>query len=148
MKPCDVCGNPIDTGVASCPFCGSQQRPGQRGGGQTRRLITVNLEAGRPVVRDAVTRLDLRLDTARLQDERLVRVVHGYGSSGSGGAIRDAVRAHLKELRGRGLARSFVRGEEYPDGSAGARELFGRHPRLRATLRSDRSNPGITFVEL
>lgn len=148
MKPCDVCGNDIDAGVAICPFCESRQRSSGQRGGAKRRLITVNLEAGRPVVRDAVTRLDLRLDTARLQDERLVRVVHGYGSSGSGGAIREAVRQHLEELRNRRLVRSLVRGEEYPDGSAGARELLGRHPQLRSTLRSDRSNPGITFVEL
>lgn len=148
MKPCDVCGNDIDAGVAICPFCGSRQRSSGRRGGAKRRLITVNLEAGRPVVRDALTRLDLRLDTARLQDERLVRVVHGYGSSGSGGAIREAVRQHLEELRNRRLVRSLVRGEEYPEGSTRARELLRRHPRLRVTLRSDRSNAGITFVEL
>jgi|GEM_PF-80290 len=174
MVPCEVCGNEIPDDERVCRWCGSHQHgvgsaararggrksSGSRGGGQgggggrgaTRpgggRAQTLNLESGRPATDQAVGRLDLKLDTWRRQGVRLVRVIHGYGSSGRGGAIRDAVRRHLGNLRSRGLVKGWVAGEDYPDGSGAARALLNRHPGLRSSLRTDRGNAGITFVEL
>lgn len=112
------------------------------------RMLVVNLEEGRPTVDEAMRRLGMKLDTARMQGVRLVRVIHGYGSSGKGGAIGEAVRRHLAERRRKGLVRAFAWGGEWPDGTPEARALLERRPLLRETLRADRGNEGITFVEL
>lgn len=107
MHPCEICGNDIDDGVAVCPFC---QRPQTRGGGKRRRRAKqrrVDLEHDRPTVAEALRRLELRLDTARAGGGGSLRVIHGWGSSGKGGAIRDAVRARLRELEARGLVRGW-----------------------------------------
>lgn len=111
-------------------------------------MLVVNLEAGQPRVEEALRRLDMKLDTARMQGVKLVRVIHGYGSSGSGGAIGDAVRRHLRDRQRRGALRGFVWGGDWPDGSGEARALLQRRPFLRDSLRADRGNEGITFVEL
>ena len=111
------------------------------------RMTVVNLESGSPRVDEALRRLDMKLDTARMQGTKLVRVIHGYGSSGQGGAIRDAVQSHLAMLARRGLVRAFVWGGDYPD-SASARALLQRRPVLRESLRTDAGNQGVTFVEL
>ena len=112
------------------------------------RMLVVNLEEGRPGVDEAIRRLGMKLDTARMQGVKLVRVIHGYGSSGKGGAIGDAVARHLAERKRKGLVRAYAWGGDWPDGTPEAKALLERRPLLRESLRTDRGNEGITFVEL
>ena len=114
---------------------------------QRPRMLVVNLEEGRPTVDEAIRRLGMKLDTARMQGMKLVRVIHGYGSSGKGGAIGQAVARHLAERKRRNQIRASVWGGDWPD-SADARALLERRPVLRESLRQDAGNEGITFVEL
>jgi hypothetical protein len=79
---------------------------------------------------------------------RLIRIIHGWGSSGSGGHIRDAVRKVLAGYVRARRVRRFVSGEEYSEDTASGRELMAAHAALRQSLRTDRDNPGITFVEM
>lgn len=111
------------------------------------RMLVVNLEDGRPGVDEAIRRLGMKLDTARMQGVKLVRVIHGYGSSGKGGAIGEAVARHLADRKRRNLVRNYVWGGDWPD-TAAARSLLERRPVLRESLRADSGNEGITFVEL
>ena len=111
-------------------------------------MLVVDLEAGHPRVEEALRRLDMKLDTARMQGVKLVRVIHGYGSSGKGGAIGDAVARRLAERRRQGRVKSFVWGGDWPDQTPEAKALLQRRPLLRESLRTDRGNEGITFVEL
>ncbi len=149
MRACDVCGNDIAASVTRCPFCASPQRVTGSGGRLKRAVVlTVNLEAGRPDAATAVHRLEAELMGARTIGARVVRVIHGYGSSGRGGRIRDEVRRHLPALRRRGLIRGFVAGEDWAETGEEGRELLARVPALRDDLRTDRYNPGITLVEL
>lgn len=149
MKICAVCGNDIPAAMTVCHFCNSAQpggaapRAGSGGG-----VVTVNLEKGQPTVAQALSRLDMRVAEARVRGTRLLRVVHGWGSSGTGGAIREATRKHLRLLQRQGAVRAHVPGEAYPDQSVAARNLLSRYPALQRTLRTDRANPGMTFVEL
>lgn len=111
-------------------------------------MLVLNLEDGRPGVEEALRRLDMKLDTARMQGVKLLRVIHGYGSSGKGGALGDAVARRLRERQRQGRVRAFVWGGDWPDETAEARALLERRPLLRESLRTDRGNEGITFVEL
>lgn len=172
MKPCDVCGNEIPERTARCPFCESPQRAqsparrargtgalprtGSPGGSRGRGgpaspaagVDHVNLKQGMPVVAEALRALDLQLAAHRTRGTRMLLVVHGYGSSGTGGAIRGAVRKQLRALLGRGQLKTVLAGEEYTEFDEVSRALRARHPALEATFRADRANPGITLVEL
>ena len=148
MRPCTVCGNDIADTAPRCPFCESPQAG--TGGAMRRKpatVMSINLEAGKPTAADAVKRLEAELMGARNVGARIVRAIHGWGSSGAGGKIRDAVRRRLPVLRQRGLIRGFVAGEDYAETREEGRGLLSRHPDLRSSLRTDRLNPGITFVE-
>lgn len=167
MRPCDVCGNEIPVRAARCPFCESSQQlaPARRprgfgpavrrsSGGRGPRaspagsVARINLKEGMPLVADALRTLELQLAAHRTRGSRVLLVVHGYGSSGGGGAIRSAARKELRALLGRGGIRALLAGEDYTEFDEAARALRTRHPALEASFRTDRANPGITLVEL
>ena len=62
-------------------------------------LRTINLEAGKPLVHEAISQLERELSLAREQRCSIVKLIHGYGSSGVGGDIRIAVQKRLRELQ-------------------------------------------------
>ena len=65
-------------------------------------MTVVNLEAGMPTVATAQSLLSQSLRTAKANGTRLVKLIHGYGSTGKGGAIRGAVRRELADRKRRG----------------------------------------------
>jgi hypothetical protein len=148
MKPCSVCGNDIPASMTVCPFCESPQPGGAAPRGRAGPVVTVNLEKGQPTVERALSTLDMRVGEAKVRGTRVLRVVHGWGSSGAGGAIKQAVGRHVRELERQGAVRAHVPGEHYPDQSTAGRNLLSRYPALERTLKADRANPGITFLEM
>jgi hypothetical protein len=146
-KDCEICGNPIPAQSFTCRFCDASQSvenfPKTR-----ERVIRSNLEAGLPTVVHALERLERDLREARACGAKLVRIIHGDGSSGRGGKIRDAVRRELGRMLARGEVAAVVPGEEYSSANIAGRDLLSRFKELKATERPDSSNHGITLVEL
>ncbi|MDI6809126.1 MAG: Smr/MutS family protein [Candidatus Eisenbacteria bacterium] len=147
-KECEVCGNEIPLDSLRCRFCGSQQR-GQRWVAAPREKIrTVNLKAGMPTVEEGLERLICEIHRARQSEIKLLRIIHGWGSSGRGGKLRNAVRRFLQDQLKAKRIRSCLAGDKFArDGAAGSK-LLADYPELRRTQRTDIENPGITFVEL
>lgn len=147
MKDCEICGNEIAVTAATCPFCGSAQRAGSVAGPR-QRMRTINIEAGHPTVEEGLDRLRADLALARAAGVRVARVIHGWGSSGTGGKLRDACRALLRRELGARRLRTVIAGDDYSRGAVAARDLMRRCPELKPGERSDTGNPGITLVEL
>jgi hypothetical protein len=146
-KFCEVCGNPIPAQAFTCQFCHSPQSvenfPKTR-----ERLITSNLEFGLPSAEQALERLERALREARSCGAKVIRLIHGYGSTGRGGKIRDAVRRELGRKLARCEIRAAVHGENYSSATNSGRELLSRFKELKNTERSDSSNPGLTIIEI
>jgi hypothetical protein len=146
-KDCETCGNPIPAKAFTCRFCNASQSvenfPKKR-----ERVIRSNLEAGLPTVVQALERLERDLREARACGVKLVRIIHGYGSSGRGGKIRDAVRRELGRKLARGEVRAVVPGENYSPTTNAGRNLLSRFKELKTTERSDALNPGLTVIEI
>lgn len=111
-------------------------------------LYTVNLEAGRPTVAVARQLMLSRLRTARAGGVRVVKLIHGYGSSGAGGAIRADVHRQLAEKKAAGSIRAWVRGEDFSPFDADSRAILEACPPLRKDPDLIRQNHGVTFVLL
>lgn len=149
MKMCETCGEPIAPGSPVCPYCESPQAFAAASGSTGEPLRTLNIEAGLPTVGEAIQRLDVQLDRARRDGVRLVRVIHGWGSSTGGrGRIRTAARRWLQQELDERRIRGLVLGDHYTHTSPEGRDFQRRHPALRNSQRTDRENPGICFVEL
>lgn len=111
-------------------------------------MRTVNLESGFPSVDDARRRLVSEMNAARKAGARLLKVVHGWGSSGEGGKLGPAIRKSLRLRVKEGKATGVVPGERFSSDALEGRELARRHPAVRADRDFNRVNPGITIVEL
>ncbi len=149
MKDCDTCGNEIPDACMLCQFCGSRQTSAAGRAASPREPVrTINVEDGMPTVEQALARLDRELSLARQSGARVIRVIHGWGSSGTGGRLRLACRAFLGRELTAGRIRRMVEGDDYSRAANMGRDLQRRCRDLRDSERSDRHNPGITFVEL
>jgi hypothetical protein len=146
-KNCERCGNPISAQSFTCRFCGFSQSL-ENFPKTVERVISANLENGMPTVEQALERFRRRLREASASGARVLKVIHGYGSTGRGGKIRDALRRELGRMLARGEVAAVVAGEEYSSATLAGRDLLARFKELKATERSDSMNPGITLIEL
>lgn len=111
-------------------------------------MRTINLESGLPSLEEARRRLLAEMEAARQEGARVLKVVHGYGSSGSGGKLCVGIRKSLRMRVKDGRALRMVAGERFSSDSNEGRELVKRYPALRGDRDFNRMNPGVTIVEL
>ncbi len=101
-----------------------------------------------PLVREALTRLDRELALARQQRCLLVKLIHGYGSSGVGGDIRIAIQKRLRELQDQGSLRACIFGEDWSASDMQTWTLLKGQPALKTDSDLGKRNLGITIVML
>jgi hypothetical protein len=101
-----------------------------------------------PSVHEAFQRLDRELSLARHDKAKLLKVVHGYGSTGAGGDIRIAVQKRLMEMVQGSLIRGCIFGENWSKSDEASWKLVQAHPELKNDSDLGRRNQGITIVVL
>jgi hypothetical protein len=111
-------------------------------------IKTVDIKSDRPSVDQALLRLDREIFLARQQDLGLLKVIHGYGSSGVGGDIRIAVEKHLRQLMDSGQIRDSIRGENWTTSDEASWKILKARPDLKADPHLGRRNRGITLIVL
>jgi hypothetical protein len=109
---------------------------------------TINLESNLPSLDEARRFLLMQMETARRDGVRVLKVIHGYGSSGAGGILCAGIRKSLRLRVKEGKASIVIPGERFSSDAVETRELLSRHPALRRDRDLNRANLGITIVEL
>lgn len=99
-------------------------------------------------MREALQRLDRELALARNENTTLMKLVHGYGSTGAGGDIRVAMQKRLLEMVHNGEIRSCIFGENWSKSDDAAWKLLRSYPELKSDSDLGRRNQGITIVLL
>jgi hypothetical protein len=111
-------------------------------------IKTVNLKSDMPQVHEALQRLERELAVARQEKANVLKLVHGYGSTGAGGDIRIAVQKRLLEISQNGQIRCCIFGENWSRSDDVAWKLLQSHPELKSDSDLGRRNRGITIVLL
>ena len=111
-------------------------------------IKSVNIEEGMPTVEEARQRLERELNAARGQKVAALRVIHGYGSSGVGGALRVAIQLRLRELQQAGEIREVIYGEDWRVSDEATWKWLGRYPEWKKDSDLGRRNKGISIVVL
>jgi hypothetical protein len=108
----------------------------------------VNLKCDMPLVREALPRLERELAMARREKVTLLKLVHGYGSTGMGGEIRVTVQKRLVEMAGNDEIRGCIFGEDWSKSNEASWKLVQAYPELKNDSDLGRCNRGITIVWL
>lgn len=101
-----------------------------------------------PTAAQALKRLAFFVRTKKSLGVRALKIIHGYGSSGTGGRIRVECRGALAAMQKRGEIRFFVPGEQFTIFDEQTQKLLLACPGLRRDHDLERHNNGITMVLL
>jgi hypothetical protein len=112
------------------------------------KILIANLEVGRPARNEALLRLDFELRRARQANALVVKLIHGYGSSGVGGVLREVIQDALRQKQRQGTIRAFVAGEDWRISNEIAWEIQKVVPELKRDRDLGRANRGISMVLL
>jgi len=112
------------------------------------RVFVINLEAGLPTANEALLRLDYELQQAQQKGATLVKVIHGYGSSGVGGALRGAIQPALRSKQSENKVRAFIPGENWRVSDEATWAVLKKFPELKDDRDLGRGNKGISIVVL
>jgi predicted nucleotidyltransferase len=111
-------------------------------------LKIVNLEESMPTVDRARLLLEHELQTARQQGYKAIKIIHGYGSSGVGGALRAGLQATLRRAAHDGDIAAVIYGENWRVSDESSWELLKRYPEWKVDSDLGRGNKGISIVVL
>ena len=111
-------------------------------------ILEVNIKEGMPIVDVALKRMETALHTYG-KSGTLIKIVHGYGSTGVGGKIRTAARSRLRSMKAAGKIIDFIPGEEFSMFDAATQKALAQHYKeLTGDKDYGRSNNGVTVVIL
>ncbi|MDD4583544.1 MAG: hypothetical protein PHR60_05080 [Eubacteriales bacterium] len=109
------------------------------------KVKEVNLERGYPTVDIALREMVSQLGTYKRQGYRAVILIHGYGSTGTGGKIKSAVKSKLRESSLSGVVAKTCGGEDWMNNK---REMLAICNQLRDFEIRISGNPGVTVAIL
>jgi hypothetical protein len=119
-----------------------------RKGVMSGKVRVINVEEGFPTRGQAYQKLEAALARARTDGIAALKVIHGYGSTGTGGVLRFAIRGYLRQRKEKGEITAFVNGESWSSFEARSKLLFAKVPELLLDSDVGRGNKGITLVLL
>lgn len=122
---CNECGNPRSLLADHCAHCGSSDPPHCNA-----EFLIVNLEFQSPSAEQALGQLEQNIRAAISVGLKILMVLHGYGSTGMGGRIRNLVRQELQANRWADCVREFIHCEALKN-----RAELGRRVRLSNQLQ-------------
>lgn len=112
------------------------------------RITLLNIEKGYPSIPQAMARLNQEIKTARAAGKTILKIIHGYGSSGVGGDLRIALQSAARQKVEGGEIRACIYGENWRKSDATSWELVKRFPALKNDKDFGRGNRGIMIVVL
>lgn len=106
----------------------------------------INIEQGHPTVQQAMVKLQNGIYRARATGKPLAKIVHGYGSSGTGGAIKQAIGTELRKYISRRMIVAYCPGEDFGPFSSAGRAISAKHPEASRDRDWGLQNDGITVI--
>ncbi len=111
-------------------------------------IFEFNIKRDRPTVEVARERLLQEIARARKSGVKVLKIIHGYGSSGTGGVLREELREQLVALQKSGAIKQIIFGEQFTMFERATADLVAHYPELRQDDAYNRSNQGVTFIVL
>jgi hypothetical protein len=111
-------------------------------------IRTYNVEAGLPTLDEARRLVIKEIKQAKRACARVLKVIHGYGSSGKGGALCVGLRKSFGLRKKEGVIKDFVAGEDFSIFNEKVLDLLEAVPDLRGDPDLGATNEGVTILWL
>ncbi len=109
---------------------------------------TFNIEAGLPTLDEARRLVAAEIKQAKREGAKVLKVIHGYGSSGKGGALCVGLRKSFGLRKKEGVIKDFIAGEDFSIFNQQVLALLEAVPGLRGDPDLNLTNEGVTFLWL
>ncbi len=129
-------------------WASNEQGPLPRSNVHVSAIRTFNVEADLPTLEDARRSVITEIRRAKREGVRVLKVIHGYGSSGKGGALCVGLRKSFKLRKKEAIIRDFVPGEDFSIFNDAVLGLLEQVPELRGDPDLNATNEGITLLWL
>jgi hypothetical protein len=111
-------------------------------------IRTFNVEAGLPTLDEARRLVIEEIRTAKREGVRVLKIIHGYGSSGKGGKLNFGLRKSFALRKKEGVIKDCVAGEDFSIFNDTVLALLEAVPELRGDLDLGATNEGVTILWL
>jgi hypothetical protein len=111
-------------------------------------LKTYNVEAGFPSLDEARRLVLEEIRKSRREGVRVLKIIHGYGSSGRGGTLNHGLKKSFALRKKEGVIKDFITGENFTIFNPIVLELLEAVPELRADPDLSATNEGVTVLWL
>jgi hypothetical protein len=111
-------------------------------------IRTFNVEAGLPTLDEARRLVIEEIKRAKREGVKVLKVIHGYGSSGKGGALCIGLRRSFGLRKKEGVMKDFVTGEDFSIFNDKVLDLLEAVPELRGDPDLGATNEGVTILWL
>lgn len=116
----------------------------QKGINMEEEYSEINIKSEGQTVSLALSEFLIELDRAKFMDKKVIKVVHGYGSHGRGGEIKNNLHKLLEDLKHRKKIKDYIKGEKITKNLMSG--FFYDYPFLALDPDIKNYNSGITIV--
>ena len=112
------------------------------------KLITLDIKSEKQTVAEAIAQFLVEVDAYKKGGFNVMKVIHGYGSHGVGGAIRQAFLKKCQDLKNRGKIEDFTCCDKWTDKNTVKKIAINYCPDLLADSELYHINAGCSIVIL
>lgn len=109
-------------------------------------MEVANIEKYMPTVYQAEILVKNNLEMYRHKGEKAFKIIHGYGSTGKGGALRTGIRRYLDQLKKAKIIADYVAGENWTAFDETTRKVLDLDDSFRKDKDLGQMNAGITVI--
>ena len=111
-------------------------------------IRTFNVKADMPSLDEARRTVIEQIRRAKREKVRVLKVIHGWGSTGRGGTLCVGLRKSFKLRKKEGVIREFIPGEDFSIFNGTVLDLLDAVPELRGDPDLNATNEGVTLLWL
>lgn len=112
------------------------------------KIKCVNIEVGMPTADVAEKKVLFEISTAKREGVKVLKIIHGYGSTGVGGKLKESIGKLLELKKKAGSIKAFVNGGDFDIFNQSTREILDACNELRQDKDLGNHNYGITILLL
>jgi len=96
----------------------------------------------------ALAIIEIEIESAKREDITAIKVLHGYGSHGKGGAIMIALRRQLRLWKKSGFVKNYFGGDKWDLFDKDSQDILMKDKSIVGDCDLGHNNPGITIIQV